>query len=119
MESKVMSGGETPAPVDGDLFDDIMNQYVDRSAFARHHRSSGDVNAKHRKSKMKGNHLGTDQFEDEVARRKRLTAFIDKDDLPDEGSLAEVSSIGSGSLQQEVRNLRAITMLCCQLRHRF
>ncbi|GMH87792.1 hypothetical protein TL16_g10966 [Triparma laevis f. inornata] len=96
---------KNPVPVDGDLFDDIMNQYVDRSAFARHHRSSGDVNVKRRQSILKGGHIGMDQYEDEVARHKRLTAIVAKEDMPEidldqEGSVVtlEVSSIGSGSL---------------------
>eukprot|EP00520_Triparma_pacifica_P017160 CAMPEP_0118669926 /NCGR_PEP_ID=MMETSP0785-20121206/21170_1 /TAXON_ID=91992 /ORGANISM="Bolidomonas pacifica, Strain CCMP 1866" /LENGTH=1227 /DNA_ID=CAMNT_0006564659 /DNA_START=152 /DNA_END=3831 /DNA_ORIENTATION=- len=71
VEAALAAGGTDKALI----FDNIMNQYVDRSAFARHYRASGDTEYHRRHSLLRDGHLGDDQTEDEEARRKRMTAF--------------------------------------------
>lgn len=98
------------------VFDNIMNQYVDRSAFARHYRASGEMELRRRGSTLRAGHLGDDQYEDEEARHKRMTAFNEEAmaaaraelaGMSDSDADAEkdaVSSVGSGSLRFETES---------------
>jgi len=99
------------------VFDSIMNQYVDRSAFARHYRASGDVTISRQGSNLRQGHLGDDLTEDEEARHKRMTAFNEAEIAAaaeqadyEIVELDAVSSIGSNTINTngETRSQRVL-----------
>lgn len=70
------------------VFDEIMNTWVDRKTFTRHHRTTGKVIKKTKDSMMKGAHLGDEEYEDEDEddRRASVTQSVEGSEIGRDGA---------------------------------